>query len=124
MKQRVAVLGASDNPERYAYKAFRMLKEHGYEPLPVSPKLKQLEGVPVVASLRDLAGPVDTVTMYVGPAVSSQLGADLLALRPRRVVFNPGSENPALAGELEKAGIHVVEACTLVLLRTNQFESA
>jgi uncharacterized protein len=124
MKERVAVLGASENPERYAYKAFRMLKDYGHEPLPVSPKLRELEGVPVVAALGDLSGKVDTVTMYVGAAISSRLEGELLALHPRRVIFNPGSENPALMAALEKAGIHVVEACTLVLLRTNQFASA
>ncbi|MGE3262078.1 MAG: CoA-binding protein [Bacteriovoracia bacterium] len=121
---KVAILGASDNPSRYAHMAFRMLKDYGHEPIPVSPKLKNLEGVPVFATLKDVPRPVDTLTMYVGPAISAKLQPEILALKPRRVIFNPGSENPELMAALEKAGIHVVEGCTLVLLRTNQFLAA
>jgi hypothetical protein len=59
--------------------------------------------------------------MYVGPAISAGLTEKLTALRPRRVIFNPGAENSALAGALQKAGIACEEACTLVLLNTGQF---
>lgn len=121
--QNVAILGASDNPERYAYKAFHMLKEYGHKPFPVHPTLTTLEGTPVVAHLRDLKTPIDTLTMYVGPKISSGLTSEILALRPRRVIFNPGSENPELQKVLAATGIAVEEACTLVLLRTHQFES-
>lgn len=118
---RVAILGASDRPDRYAHMAFRMLQDYQHEPVPVSPKLKELEGVPVYATLGEIPGPVDTLTMYVGPAISAKLEKDILALKPRRVIFNPGSENPELEMALTKAGIEVQDACTLVLLRTNQF---
>ena len=123
MKEKVAILGASDRPDRYAHKAFRMLKEYGHQTLPVSPKLKELEGEKVYARLSEIKAPVDTLTMYVGTAISKELAPEILALKPKRVIFNPGSENPALAAELEKAGVRTEEACTLVLLRTNQFES-
>ncbi|MES3036842.1 MAG: CoA-binding protein [Bdellovibrionota bacterium] len=124
MGQKVAVLGASTKPDRYSYKAFKMLKEYGHDPLPVSPKTGDIEGTKFVASLKDLSGPVDTLTMYVGPEVSTKLENEILKLNPKRVIFNPGSENPNLESSLEKAGVHVVEACTLVLLRTNQFNDA
>ncbi|MBX2988362.1 MAG: CoA-binding protein [Bdellovibrionaceae bacterium] len=120
-KEKVAILGASKDPSRYAYKAFQMLREYGHEPLPVTPKFDQLEGVPAVARLSDLKTPIDTLTMYVGPAISSKLLDEVLALKPGRVIFNPGSENPELIAALEKAGIPVVEGCTLVMLRTRQF---
>lgn len=120
----VAILGASDQPERYANKAQRMLVEYGYEPLLVNPKLKTSEGRAVVAQLSDLREPLNTLTMYVSPTVSSQLQSEILKLNPKRVIFNPGSENPTLKEALQKSGIHVVEACTLVLLRTQQFEVA
>jgi predicted CoA-binding protein len=124
MGQKVAILGASDNPERYSYKAFRMLREHAHTLLPVSVKMQELEGVPVFKKLGDIREPVDTLTMYVGPQISSGLQEEILALKPKRVIFNPGSENPPLQKALAQAGVHVVEACTLVLLRTGQFMTA
>ena len=121
MKQRVAILGASQNSQRYAYQAFRLLQQYGHEPIPVSPRLQELEGVKAYASVKEISGKVDTLTMYVGPELSSQLSAEILALQPRRVIFNPGSENPSLQKELAAAGVQVEEACTLVLLKTGQF---
>lgn len=121
MALKVAILGASDNPDRYSYKAFKMLQQYGHTPLPISVKLKELEGIPAFASLSELKGPIDTLTMYIGPDKSAQLQAEIVQLKPRRVIFNPGSENPELAEKLRAAGIEVEEACTLVLLRTNQF---
>ena len=119
--ENVAILGASDNPERFANKAFHMLQEHGHKPFPVNPTLKELEGVPVVKKLSELKTRIDTLTMYVGPKISSQLKDDILALAPKRVIFNPGSENAELEADLREAGIKVQEACTLVLLRTGQY---
>ncbi len=122
MKQTVAILGASNDPSRYAYMAFTRLRQHGHKPIPVNPHLQEVEGVPVVAKLGDIREPVDTLTMYVNPQVSRGLAEEILALQPRRVIFNPGSENPALAEELRRAGVGVEEACTLVLLGTEQFD--
>jgi predicted CoA-binding protein len=119
--QKVAILGASPKPERFANKAFHMLREYGHTVLPVSPSLKELEGVKVFSSLGDIMEPVDTLTMYVGAKISSEMSDAILELKPKRVIFNPGSENPELQFKLERAGIEVEEACTLVLLRTNQF---
>lgn len=119
--ERVVILGASDKPDRYSHQAQLFLSEHGHEVVPVHPKLVSIAGVSVVADLSQISGPVDTVTMYVGPAISGGLADKLAALKPRRVIFNPGSENPPLAAKLEAAGIAVEEACTLVLLRTDQF---
>jgi len=117
----VVVLGASDNPERYSNKAVLLLKQHGYNVIPVNPKLAELEGLAVVPRLEDVAQAVDTVSVYVGPAVSSAMLAEIVALKPQRVIFNPGSENPELMELLVQQGIAVEPACTLVLLKTNQF---
>ncbi len=120
----VAVLGASDNPERYSYKAVRMLTDHKHTALPIHPKLKEVLGHKCYASLSDLAAssiPVHTLTMYVGAAISSGLSEAIIKLAPKRVIFNPGSENPTLQTALEAKGMEVEEACTLVLLSTGQF---
>jgi predicted CoA-binding protein len=119
--ERVVIIGASDNPERYSHQAQLLLRQHGHEVVPVHPKLAEIEGVPVVADLSAISGPVDTVTLYVGPAISAGLKDSLVALKPRRVIFNPGTENAALEESLIAAGIACEEACTLVLLRTGQF---
>ena len=119
--ERVVIVGASDKPDRYAHKAMQALTRHGHEVVLVHPRLKEIEGRPVVAHLSDVEGPVDTVTMYVSPAISTHMEEDLLAMRPKRVLFNPGSENPALQSALTAGGIVCEEACTLVLLSTGGF---
>jgi len=119
--ERVAIIGASDNPERYSYRALVMLRQHGHEAIPVHPKLSMIEGVPVVPDLSLIHGSVDTVTMYVGPQISAGLADKLIQLRPRRVIFNPGAENAELAAKLSAAGIACEDACTLVLLSTGAF---
>lgn len=119
--ERVAIVGASDNPERYSHKALLLLRRHGHEVVPVHPKLAEIEGIKVVPDLSAITGQVDTVTMYVGPAISAGLQEKLAVLKPRRVIFNPGAENAVLVEALKKAGIACEEACTLVLLNTRQF---
>lgn len=124
MGLQVAILGASQKPERFSYKAFEMLRSYGHTPIPVSPKFKELKGIAAFANLSEIKTSVDTLIMYVSTEISSGLQDQILALKPRRVIFNPGSENPELAAVLNAAGIQVVEACTLVLLRTGQFSIA
>jgi predicted CoA-binding protein len=122
MKQeRVAILGASDKPDRYSNKAQRLLRQHGHTVVPVHPALKQIEGIDVAPSLDAIEGPVDTLTLYVGPAISSSVAEKVVALKPGRVIFNPGTENPELQTKLSTAGIPWEEACTLVLLNTGQY---
>ncbi len=119
---KVAVLGASPNPERYSNMAVRLLRGHGHDVVPVNPGHAEVEGLSAVRHLSDLAaGTIDTVTVYLQSAVSDGMGDALEVLAPRRVIFNPGAENPKLAARLSEAGIDVVEACTLVMLRTGQF---
>ena len=117
----VLVLGASDRPERYAYKALVQLVDHGHPVIPVHPRLHEIAGHPVVASLSEVNVPIDTVTLYVNPSISEPLANELIALKPRRVIFNPGTESPTLAKRLQDAGIATEDACTLVLLGTGQF---
>jgi len=120
----VGILGASPKPERYAYMAMRMLEDYGHPIVLVSPRTDSIEGRPVYPRLADVPitlQPLDTLTIYVGATISSALSGEILAAKPRRVIFNPGAENPALDTTLVTAGIEVVNGCTLVLLRTGQF---
>lgn len=118
---KVAVLGASPKEDRFSFKAVHLLKEYGHRPIPVHPAGHVVDGVAGLKSLDDIAEPIDTLTMYVGPEISNGELDRILRLKPRRVIFNPGAENQALAKQLAAAGIEVVEACTLVMLRSDQF---
>ncbi|MFT6067806.1 MAG: putative CoA-binding protein [Bacteriovoracaceae bacterium] len=118
--EKVAVLGASDNPDRYSYKAFKMLLENNHKVFLVSPRLKEVEGHKVESSLKELSN-IDTLTLYVNKSISSSIIDEIIELKPKRVIFNPGTENEELSLELNKAGIQSEEACTLVLLRNGQF---
>lgn len=118
----VAVIGASSDPNRYAYKAMEMLEDFGHQPVPVHPREEKVRGYKVIPHLGDLAGQkIDTVTVYVNPAISDKYEEDFLKVHPKRVIFNPGAENPKLSETLKKNGIEVINACTLVMLRTDQF---
>jgi predicted CoA-binding protein len=123
MKPTVLILGASHRPDRYAYKAFKMLQSHAYPMLLVNPQVPIVEGQEVLPDLTTLtSGSVDTVTLYVGPKILQKYLQELVRLNPRRVIFNPGTEDATIESELRKAGIKTVVACTLVLLSTNQFD--
>lgn len=120
----VAVLGASNDANRYAFKCMKMLEEYGHKPIPVHPREEVVLGHKVYHNLGELAQTeekVDTVTVYVNPALSNKYTQEFLDLRPKRVIFNPGAENPDLARTLVDNGIGVENACTLVMLRTDQF---
>lgn len=119
--QRVAVLGASHKPERYSNQAIRLLLEHGHAVIPINPRLDTAEGIPVVHTLGEIDGTVDVLTLYVGPERSAPLTEDIVRLNPGRVIFNPGTESGELEARLDAAGIPHERACTLVLLRTDQF---
>lgn len=119
--QTVAVLGASNNPERYSNMAVRRLREAGHHVIPVHPALSEIEGLPVAKSLGEIEEPVYTLTLYVGPQRLAALTDEILRLAPKRVIFNPGTESPELAAALDRAGITHLEACTLVMLQTGQF---
>jgi predicted CoA-binding protein len=119
----VSVLGASPNPERYSHMAVKMLAEKGHTVFPVHPKSADIAGIPAFKSLAEIVSPVHTITVYVAPERSIGLAEEILSARPKRVIFNPGAENGALAKRLRESGIETLEACTLVLLRTGQFET-
>lgn len=119
--ENVAVIGASPREDRYSNKAMRMLAEYRHNPIPVAPGYDEIEGKKVYQRLQDIPEKIDTVTLYLGPARQEDVIQDIIRLAPKRVIFNPDTENKEAAEQLQKAGIKVVEACTLVLLRTNQY---
>lgn len=122
MKQEtVAILGASNKADRYAYKALIMLREYGHTVIPINPTLDTIESVPVVKSISEITIPVTTLTLYMRPDRYMPLIEDILKLKPGRVIFNPGTESDEALSILKENGINGIYACTLVLLRTGQF---
>jgi uncharacterized protein len=116
----IVILGASDKPDRASNMLLRRLQSRGVTAVPVHPALESIEGVPVRKSLADAPPQPDLLSVYLGAARSSALESDIVALAPRRVIFNPGAENPALEAALNAVGIETENACSLVLLSQGQ----
>jgi predicted CoA-binding protein len=122
----VLVLGAHPDASRFAHRAMTKLEAHGFDPVPLNPRFADVLGRKCFSGVGEWrrAHPnetVSTLTVYLNPVHSSKIQDELIALKAKRVIFNPGAENPALARELRKAGTEVVEACTLVLLDLGNF---
>jgi len=117
----VAVIGASNKPDRYSYQAVKLLIEKGHTVFPVHQRVKDIDGMPVYPSIKEIPEDIDTVSLYVAADISSSLAADILKRHPRRIIFNPGAENPDLEAKASADGIIPLNACTLVMLRTGQF---
>jgi len=119
--KKVIILGASSNKDRYAYKAMIKLKQYNHNVVLVNPDIDEIEGQKVLADLDQVNEDVNTLTIYVNPKISNMLADKIKKIKTKRVIFNPGTENPTLADDLKKTGIEVINACTLVMLSTNQF---
>jgi predicted CoA-binding protein len=121
MKKKTAIIGASDNPERYSFLATNMLKDYEHPVVPLGVRKGEITGTPIIIDWPEQIDDLDTVTMYVGPKRQPELYDYILGLSPKRIIFNPGTENEEFRKKAEAQGIHTEEACTLVMLRTSQF---
>ena len=113
-------MGASDNPSRYSFLALNRLLQHGHPVVGIGRKKLNVQGIHVENEQVPFAD-VDTITLYLNPRHQEQYYDYILSLKPKRVIFNPGTENPELQSRLQKAGIPFIEACTLVMLSTGQY---
>ncbi len=121
MTETVAIIGATDRKSAYANMAMHSLLEHGHEVVLVNPLKKEIEGRKCYASIADFEEKIDTVTVYVNPKRFSGYVDDLIKVKPKRIIMNPGTENDADEAKLVESGIQVLRECTLVLLSTGQF---
>ena len=120
MNKKTIVIGASDNPERYAYKAVKLLTAYHQEVVALGIKQGQIDEVPIQTD-RPIMNDIHTITLYLNPERQEDWYSYILSVHPRRIVFNPGTENEKLASLAQAHGIATEEACTLVLLNTNQY---
>ncbi|MDQ0967986.1 putative CoA-binding protein [Flavobacterium sp. W4I14] len=118
--KKTLIIGASPNPSRYAYKAANMLTRFNHEIVNVGIKKGEVAGVEIEKP-DQIHTDIDTITLYIGPALQLQYHDYILATKPKRVIFNPGTENYELEKLLDQHNIEPVEACTLVLLSTGQY---
>lgn len=111
-KETVIVFGYSDNPDRYSNIAFNLLKEYQHAVIAYNPRETDQEKLPKEC---------DTVTLYMSSAISDKFSDVMMNIDFKRLIVNPGAENPGLEKKLMEKGVEVVHGCTLVMLRTNQF---
>jgi len=118
--KKTLVLGASENPERYSNRAIRSLRSHGHEVIAIGKRPGKIDGVEIIKDHPDIKE-LDTITLYLNPQNQKQYYDYILSQKPKRIVFNPGAENPELEKLAKENGIKPMEACTLVLLSTGQY---
>ncbi|NUQ24108.1 MAG: CoA-binding protein [Saprospiraceae bacterium] len=113
--KRTIVLGATPNPQRFAFLAVQRLKSYGHEVFPVGIRRGQVAGIDILNDF-PVIDQVDTVTLYLNPDHQRPYYDYILGLNPTRIIFNPGTENPELMRMAQDRGIEVEVACTLVML--------
>ena len=115
------VLGASSKPERYSYKAIERLRAAGHTVQALGSREGSVADVTIQTDTQHIHQPIDTVSLYLSPRWQESYTEWLLSIAPKRVLFNPGTENPKLVQQLISKGIAAENACTLVLLSTDQY---
>jgi hypothetical protein len=113
-------MGASDNPGRYSFLAIKSLLSHNQPVIALGKRAGNVHGILIATDKQQFAD-IDTVTLYINPSHQRQYYDYILSLNPKRIIFNPGTENNELASLAKNNGIQVMDACTLVLLATGQF---
>jgi predicted CoA-binding protein len=115
------VIGASTNTDRYSYKAIVALLAHKHHVIAFGNKKGAIKDVVIQQSLPDVNEGIDTITLYLNPTLQQQYIENIIALNPRRVIFNPGTENEFFFELLKTNNIIAIEACTLVMLSIGNY---
>jgi predicted CoA-binding protein len=118
--KKTLVMGASENRSRYAYRAIELLKAHGHEVIPFGKYPGTISGIPIETEKKAF-DQIDTLTLYINPATQKEYYDYIISLKPKRIIFNPGTENVELEQLAQQHGIETLRACTLVLLSTHQY---
>ena len=120
-KKTTVVLGASDNPGRYSYLAVHRLRNYDHPVIAIGKKAGKVADVEIKKGPQPPQEGVDTVTLYLNPLHQKMYYDYIVSLKPKRIIFNPGTENDELAVLAQEKGIKTLEACTLVMLSTGQY---
>ena len=117
-----AILGASTNREKFGNKAVRAHVDQGFEVYPVNPRATEVEGLKCYASIADVPGPIDRVSIYLPPAIVIDELDAIASRNPKEVWLNPGAESEAVIAKATELGLNVVVACSIVNLGTSPSE--
>ncbi len=118
--KKTLVIGASLNPERYSHLAMHKLTQKEHPVVAIGVKPGKAFGIEINEGLVHFDD-VDTITLYVKPSLQKNYFEYILSLKPKRVIFNPGTENDDMEAELQKHHIETIEACTLVMLSSGRY---
>ena len=118
--KKTVVIGASPNATRYSYKAVRKLDKYGHNVVPLGIRKGNIDNFEIITDKPALTD-IDTVTMYVGPQNQKNWIEYIYSLNPKRIIFNPGTENSDFINDARKKGIDVLTTCTLILLDSGGF---
>ena len=118
--KKTLVLGASENTERYSNLAVKKLVAHKHPVVAIGKKSGMIGSIPIITEMKIIED-IDTVTLYLNPLHQKPFYEYIIALKPKRIIFNPGTENEELETLARKNGIKTMEACTLVMLSTSQY---
>lgn len=121
MKEHVLVLGASLKPFRYSHIAVKTLISHNYQVTAIGNREGIISGVKVAREIPQKIDFVDTITLYLGPQNQKVYYDIILNLQPKRIIFNPGTENAELERMAQKNGIETLEACTIFMVNQGNF---
>lgn len=114
------ILGASSNPDRYSFLATEKLARYGHDVYPIGIRSGNINGISIITDRPELKN-VDTITVYLSALNQKDWYNYILSLNPKRIIFNPGAENPELEQLATEKGINVVNACTLVMLSIGNY---
>lgn len=120
MNKKTIVIGASAKPDRYSNRAVRMLTKNNHETIALGFEKTMIENIPIVTEWKKYEN-VNTVSLYINPQRQKEYYNYILSLKPKRIIFNPGTENVELEKLATENNIQALEACTLVLLSTEQY---
>ena len=120
MSKSTIVLGASPNPSRYSYLATLRLQESGHEVFPIGIRDGAIGDERLITD-RDFSKNVDTVSLYIGAQNQPEWYPLIFRCNPKRIIMNPGTENPELLQMAKQKGIECIAGCTLVMLATGEF---
>ena len=118
--KKTVVLGASPNLNRTSFTAVEKLLAHGHEVVAIGNRSGYIMSTPIVIGQPELKD-VDTVTLYLNPTIQKEYYDYVIGLKPKRIIFNPGSENSEFVQLAKENGIEPVIACTLVMLSLGSF---
>ncbi|MFW5871950.1 MAG: CoA-binding protein [bacterium] len=112
-----AVVGASDNPEKFGYKIFKKLLKHGYEVYPVNPRLKEIEGNKVYKSLTSIPETIEVVDLVVNPLIGKTILEEVKELSIENVWLQPGARSEEIDQIASEFNLNVVKDCVLASLK-------